>query len=106
MLIEMRDACVRPGTICPSFACYGMPSMSRSHLCVDLSLDPSGRLIEIGLSAGCKFFTGVPGRKTFPVAPTSSIASLCVILISDVEYAVSVILGVRFLMIIVLSPSS
>ena len=75
MLIEMRDACVRPGTIFTSFACYGMPSMSRSHLCVDLSLDLSGILIVIGFLAHCTLFTGVPGRIKCPVSPASSITS-------------------------------
>ena len=35
--------------------------MSRLHVCVDLSLDPSEILIEIGFFSGCTFFTGVPG---------------------------------------------
>ena len=30
-------------------------------MCVDLILDLSGILIEIGLIAGCKLFTGVTG---------------------------------------------
>ena len=51
-LVEIMDACARHGTICARFACSGMPSMSRSYVCVDLSLDPSGRLIEIGLISG------------------------------------------------------
>ena len=51
-LIEMRDACARPGSICKIFSCFRIPSMSRSHVCVDLILDLSGILIEIGLSAG------------------------------------------------------
>ena len=67
MLVEMRYACASTGTICASFACSGMPSMFRSHVCIDLSFDPYGRLIEIGLSAGCKFFTGVPGRDNSPL---------------------------------------
>ena len=60
-LVEIRDVCARPGTICASFSSSEVPSMSRSHVCVDLSLDMSGRLIEIGFFAGCTFFTGVPG---------------------------------------------
>ena len=71
-----------------------MPSMSRSHVCVELSLDFPGRLIYIGLISGCKLFTGVPGRKTFPVAPASDISSLFFVFISIVEYAVSIALGV------------
>ena len=51
-LIEIRDECDRPGTICARFDLSGMPSMYRSHVYVDLILDPSGRLIEIGLISG------------------------------------------------------
>ena len=80
--------------------------MSRSHVRVDLSLDPSGMLIDIGLISGCKLFTGVPGRTKFPVAPASNIASLFVILIGNVDYSASIVLGVRLLMIVVLSFSS
>ena len=98
--------CTRPGTICENFACSGIPSISRSHVCIDLSLDLSGRFIEIGLSAGCNCFTGVPGRSKYPVAPTSAIASLCVIYISNVEYGVSIVLSVWLFMIVFISLSS
>ena len=80
--------------------------MSRSHVCVDLSLDPSGMLIDIGLISGCKLFTGVPGRTKFPVAPASAIASLLFVLVSDGEYAVSIVSGVWLLMIVVFISSS
>ena len=42
-----------------------MTEMSRLHVCVELSFDPSGILMEIDLLAGCKLFTGVTGRKFF-----------------------------------------
>ena len=74
-LIDISDAWARPGTMCAHFASYEVPSMSRLHGCVDLSFDPSGRLMGIGLLAGCIFFTGVPGRMKYPVAPVSDIAS-------------------------------
>ena len=83
-----------------------MTAMSRLHVCVDLSLDPSGKLIEIGLLAGCTFVTGVPGRTKFPVAPASATASCLVIYIIYVEYAVSIYLLFRLLMIIVFLSSS
>ena len=44
-------------------------------MCVDVSLNPSGRLTEMGFLASCTFFTGVPGRIKFPVAPESAMAS-------------------------------
>ena len=75
-LIEIRYAFARPGTICEIFAYSGILVMSRSHVYVNLSLDPSGIFIEIGLIAGCRLFTGVPGRTKCPVAPASVIASL------------------------------
>ena len=89
-LIDIRDACARPGTVCAIFDVSGMPSMSRLHLCVDLSFDLSGILIVIGFLAHCTLFTGVPGRKKCPVAPASTVASLLVILVIDVEYDISV----------------
>ena len=51
-LIEIRYVCSRPGTMFASFAISDIPSMSRLHVYVDLSLDPSGRLIDIGLITG------------------------------------------------------
>ena len=75
--------------------------MSRLHVCVDLSLDPSGRLIVIGLLDCCTFFTIVPGRKTFPVTPASDMAYLLVLLMINVEYAVSIFLFYRLLMILI-----
>ena len=71
-----------------------MPSVSRLPVCVDLSLDPSGILMEIGLLDGCIFFTGVPGSKEYPVAPVSAMASCLIICIIDVEYDVSIFLFV------------
>ena len=105
-LIEIRDACARTGTICESFSVSRVTSMSRLHVCVDLSLDISGELIEIVLISGCKLFTGVPGKTKFPVAPASDIASLFVIFVVDVEYVVSILLGIWLLMIVILSSSS
>ena len=75
-------------------------------MCVELNLDPSGRFIEIGLMAGCKFFTSVLGRIVFPIAPASAIASLFFIFMINVGYDVYILLGVRLLMKVVLSSSS
>ena len=83
---------------CFSFSC--IPAMSRLHMCVDLIFDPSGILTEIGFLAGCTFFTGVPGRTKFSVAPVSDMASCLGICITDAEYAVSICLLVWFLMMI------
>ena len=75
--------------------------MSRSHVCIGLIFDLSGRLIEIVLTDDCKFFTSVPGRKKFLVAPVSSIASLYVIFIINVDYSVSLDLGFQLLMLVI-----
>ena len=80
--------------------------MSRLHVYVDLILDPSEKLIVIGLIAGCRFFTVVPGRKKIPVSPASSMASLLVIFMIDVEYAVFIFLCDWLLTIVVLSSYS
>ena len=74
------------------------------HTCVELSLDPSGRLIVIDFLSGCTIFTGVPGWKKCTVAPASPISSLLVNFMIDVEYAVSIFLIFWLLMIVVLSP--
>ena len=51
-------------------------------------------------------FTDVPGMEKCLVASASAIASLFVIFIRDVEYASSIVLGVRFLIIVNSSSSS
>ena len=106
MLIDIMYAWDSPGIIWASFATSWMPSMYRLHVCVYLSLDPSGKLMEIGLLVGCTLFTGFSVRKKFPVAPASAMASCFVIYIIDGEYAVSICLFFRLLMIVVLSSPS
>ncbi len=44
------------------------------HVCVDLTLLPSGRLIVIGLIVGFIFSMGVPSITKIDVAPVSMIA--------------------------------
>ena len=61
-------------------------------MCVDFSFYPSGRFMEIVELSGCIFFTGLPGRKKFPVDPVSAMASCLDRCIADVEYAVSIYL--------------
>ena len=105
-LVDMMDAWARPGTMWAHFDFSGMSSMSRLHVCVDLSLDPSGRLMEIGFLAGCRFFTGVPCKTKCSVAPESITTSCLVICMIDVEYYVSICLFIRLLIIIVLLSST
>ena len=106
MLIDISDAWESPVTVCAHFSFYVMTEMSRLHVCVDLSFYPFARLTEIGLIAGLTLFTGVPGRKKFPVALVSVMASCLGIFIIDVDYAVSICLLVLLLMVIFLFSSS
>ena len=78
--------------MCARFYSSGMPEMSMLQVCVVFIFDPPGILMEIGVLDGCTFFTGVPGRKKFDVAPVSTILSCLDICISGVEYAVSICL--------------
>ena len=89
--------------MCAFLAFSGMPAIYRLHVCVDLSFYRSGRFMEIGLLAGCTFYTGVPGRNKCPVSQVSNMASCLDICITDVEYVVSTCLLVRLFMMIVLS---
>ena len=78
--------------MCARFAFSGMTAISRLHVCVDLSFYPYGRLMKIGLLAGCTFFTGFPGSTKCPVAPVSAMTSSLGIYIIDVDYSFSVYL--------------
>ena len=40
--IPMREATLRSGTTCPSSTC-GRPGISRSHMCVEYTILPSGK---------------------------------------------------------------
>ena len=90
--IDIRDAWSRPGTMWARFEISGIPAMSRLHVCVDLSFDMYGRLMEICLLSGCKLFTGVTGRTQFTVSPAIDIYPFLVICIFDIEYALSICL--------------
>ena len=77
ILIPISDATVRSGTMCPSNT-YGNPGISRSQICVDFTLVPSGQLIVRGFVAGRTFFIlGVFFMIITDVAPVS--ATACVI---------------------------
>ena len=80
-----------------------MHVMSMLHVCVDLSFDQSGKLMEICLLSSCTFLTGVPCGKKLPLDPASSMASCLVICIIDVDYYVSICLLGQLLVLIFLS---
>ncbi len=46
-----------------------------SHVCVEFTFVPSGRLIVSGRIAGWRFLHGVPSMMNIKVAPVSAIAS-------------------------------
>ncbi len=72
-LMPNSDAILIPGTMCP-INTVGRPVMVMLHVCVDLTLLPSGRLIVIGLMVGVIFSMGVPSITKKDVAPVSAIA--------------------------------
>ena len=79
-LVDINDACDNPGTICASVTWFGSHGMSRLHVCLDVMFLPFGIVMMIGLSATCKFVTGAPSTRKWPMAPESEIAYLVVIL--------------------------
>jgi hypothetical protein len=72
-LIPNKDAIFIPGTICPVNT-VGRPGILMSHVCVDTTFLPSGRLIVMGCAVGCIFSIGVPSITKIEVAPVSAIA--------------------------------
>ena len=74
VLMDIRDACAKPGTMWASFASFGSHVLSSLHVYVDVSQSPSGRFIFRGCRATFMFVTGVPGRTEWPVAPASATA--------------------------------
>ena len=64
--------------MCPSNTC-GNPGISRSHICVDFTIVPSGKLILSGFVVGLTFFIGVSFMTNMDVAPVS--ATACVMAI-------------------------
>ena len=73
-LVEINEACANPGTICASVTWFGSYGMSKSYVCVDVILLSFGIVTLIGLSSTCKFVTGAPSTRKWPVAPESEMA--------------------------------
>ena len=74
-LIPINDAVNSCRTMCPVNT-IGRPEIVMSHICVDLTLLPSGRLMVSRVVAGHKFSTGVPSLMNMDVPPVSAIASV------------------------------
>jgi hypothetical protein len=72
-LIPINDAIVNLGTTCPTCT-FGRPGIVMSHVCVDFTFVPSGRLMVSGRLAGRMFLHRVPSMMKIEVAPVSAIA--------------------------------
>ena len=57
----------------PSNTC-GNPGISRSHICVDFTIVPTGKLMLRGFVVGCIFYMGVFFMTITNVAPVSATA--------------------------------
>ena len=73
-LMPINDAIDNLGTTCPTNT-IGSPGIVMSHVCVDFTFVPSGRLIVSGRIAGRRFSHGVPSMMNIEVAPVAAIAS-------------------------------
>ena len=72
-LIPINNAMDSLGTTCPT-STFGSPGIIMSHVCVDITFVPSGRLMVSGCTARRKFLHGVPSMMKIEVAPVSAIA--------------------------------
>ena len=79
--MPINDAIVNLGTMCP-VKITGRPGIVMSHMCVNFTLLPSGKLIVNGCDEGCKSLTGVPSMINMEVAPVSAIAWFILIAIA------------------------
>jgi hypothetical protein len=79
--MPINDAIVNLGTMCP-VKIVGRPGIVMSHMCVDFTLLPSGKLIVNGCDEGHKLLTGVPTMINMEVALVSAIAWFILIAIA------------------------
>ena len=70
-LVEISEACDRPGTIWASVITPGSQGMSKLQVWVELIVLPLGSLILIGFVAILLFTTCAPSTRKWPVAPES-----------------------------------
>ena len=70
--------------MCDILDLSGSHGIANLHVCVDLIVSPSVRLIAKGFVAGEISVTGVLGSTKWPVAPASAIAMPTAVLIFDV----------------------
>jgi hypothetical protein len=79
--MPINDAIVNLGTMRP-VEIVGRPGIVMSHMCVDFTLLPLGKLIVSGCDEGHKLLTGVPSMINMEVAPVSAIAWFVLITIA------------------------
>ena len=82
-LIPINDVMDSLGTTCPTKT-VGRPGMVVLHVCVDLTLLPSGKFMVSGWIADRRLWTGVPSITKIEVAPVSAVA-----------YNVSIVIALR-----------
>ncbi len=71
----IREAMDNPGTICP-MRIIGSHGMMMSHMCVERTMSPFGRLMERGSVAGHMLLMGMPAISNMDVAPMSAMECL------------------------------
>ena len=71
--MSINDAIVNLATMCP-VKIVGRLGIVMLHMCVDITLLPSGKLIVNGCNEGHKLLTGVPSMINMEVAAVSAIA--------------------------------
>jgi hypothetical protein len=60
----------------------GRPGITKSHMCVDWTLHPLGKLIVIGFVVICLLSTSMPSMMKIDVAPVLAIASCVAVVIT------------------------
>ena len=73
-LVEINDECDNPGMMCASVMLCGNHGMSKSQVCVDVIVCPSGSVMEIGRRSTHLLTTGAPSMMKLPVSPESKTA--------------------------------
>ena len=68
-LVDMRDECESPGTICAFVAVFGIHGMSKLHVSVDCIIFTLGCVIFNGDDVNFLLTTGAPCIRKCPVAP-------------------------------------
>ena len=71
LLIETREECDKPGTMCACVADVSSHGMSKLQVCVDCKVAPFGSVIVMGLVLCCLLMTWACSMMKWPVVPES-----------------------------------